>query len=125
MGDGQRVECRARTLVFTLGLAACLAAMSSRAESQASPVPQSSDSLFRTIASLDSALFDAYNRCDLVRLGSFVAEDLEFYHDQTGLARGRQSLIDGVRQNICGKVRRDLIRGSLEVHPLKGYGAVE
>jgi hypothetical protein len=99
--------------------------MSRRAWSQVPADPQSHDSLFRTIASLDSALFDAYNRCDLVRLGSFVAEDLEFYHDQTGLARGRQSLIDGVRENICGKVRRDLVRNSLEVHPLKGYGAVE
>lgn len=83
------------------------------------------DSLFATIAALDSALFDAYNKCDLVKLGSFVAEDLEFYHDQTGLARGRQSLIDGVRQNVCGKVRRDLVRGTLEVHPLRGYGAME
>jgi hypothetical protein len=99
--------------------------MSRRAWSQVPADPPSNDSLFRTIASLDSALFDAYNRCDLVRLGSFVAEDLEFYHDQTGLARGRQSLIDGVRENICGKVRRDLVRNSLEVHPLKGYGAVE
>ena len=125
MGDGQRVKGRASTLVFALGLAACLAAMSSRAESQAPPNPQSSDSLFTTIARLDSTMFDAYNRCDLVRLGSFFTEDLEFYHDQTGLARGRQSFIDAVRQNICGKVRRDLVRGSLEIHPLKGYGAVE
>ena len=70
-------------------------------------------------------MFDAYNRCDLVRLGSFFTEDLEFYHDQTGLARGRQSFIDAVRKNICGKVRRDLVRSSLEVFPLKGYGAVE
>ena len=125
MADGQRVKSAARILVFALGLSGSVAAISSRAESQAPPNPQSSDSLFRTIASLDSALFDAYNKCDLPRLGSFVAEDLEFYHDQTGLARGRQSLIDGVRKNICGKVRRDLVRGSLEVHPLKGYGAVE
>jgi hypothetical protein len=70
-------------------------------------------------------MFDAYNRCDLVTLATFVTDDLEFYHDQTGLARGRQPLVDGVRKNICGKVRRDLIASSLEVHPLKGYGAVE
>ena len=83
------------------------------------------DSLFRTIAALDSALFDAYNRCDLAKLGTYVTSDLEFYHDQTGLARGRQALIDGVRQNVCGKVRRDIVAGTLEVHPLRGYGAVE
>src|SRR5437588_2685226 len=125
VGNGQRVKSAARILVFALGLAACFATIGSRAEAQAPASPQSSESLFTTIAHLDSAMFDAYNRCDLVRLGSFFTEDLEFYHDQTGLARGRQSFIDAVRQNICGKVRRDLVRSSLEVFPLKGYGAVE
>jgi hypothetical protein len=125
MVDVLRVKGAARILLSAVVLAACVATISSQAESQAPPTPQSSDSLFRTIARLDSAMFDAYNRCDLVRLGSFVTEDLEFYHDQTGLARGRQSFIDAVRENICGKVRRDLVRSSLEVFPLKGYGAVE
>jgi hypothetical protein len=59
------------------------------------------------------------------KMGSMVADDLEFYHDQTGLSVGKQSLIDAVKNNICGKVQRELIAGSLEVYPLKGYGAVE
>ncbi len=84
-----------------------------------------SDPLYQTVSGLDTALFDAYNHCNLARMGSMVAEDLEFYHDQTGLALGRQSLIDGVKNNICGKVQRELVAGSLEVYPLKGYGAVE
>jgi ketosteroid isomerase-like protein len=94
---------------------------------QAQP-PQSKadhDKLFQTIEALDAQLFDAYNRCDLEKLGGFFTEDLEFYHDQTGLSRSRQSMIDSVKQYICGKVRRDLVPGSLEVYPLKGYGAVE
>jgi hypothetical protein len=84
-----------------------------------------SDPLYQTISGLDTALFDAYNHCDLAKMGSMVAEDLEFYHDQTGLAVGRQSLIDAVKNNICDKVQRELVAGSLEVYPLKGYGAVE
>jgi uncharacterized protein DUF4440 len=84
-----------------------------------------SDPLYQTVAGLDTAIFDAYNHCDLVKMGSMVADDLEFYHDQTGLSVGRQSLIDGVKNNICGKVQRELVAGSLEVYPLKGYGAVE
>jgi hypothetical protein len=84
-----------------------------------------SDPLYQTIAGLDATLFDAYNHCDLEKMGSMVAEDLEFYHDQTGLSVGKQSLIDAVKNNICGKVQRELIAGSLEVYPLKGYGAVE
>jgi hypothetical protein len=81
--------------------------------------------LYKTIAALDAALFDAYNHCELDKMGALVADDLEFYHDQTGLSRGRQSLLDAVKTNICGKVRRDLVAGSLEVYPLKNYGAVE
>ncbi len=83
-----------------------------------------SDPLYKTVSGLDTALFDAYNHCDLAKMGSMVAEDLEFYHDQTGLSVGRQSLLDGVKNNICGKVQRELV-GTLEVYPLKGYGAVE
>ena len=84
-----------------------------------------SDPLYQTVAGLDTAIFDAYNHCDLAKLGSMAADDLEFYHDQTGLSVGRQSLVDGVKNNICGKVQRELVQGSLEVYPLKGYGAVE
>ena len=83
-----------------------------------------SDPLYQTILGLDTTLFDAYNHCDLAKMGSMVADDLEFYHDQTGLSVGRQSLIDAVKNNICGKVQRQLV-GTLEVYPLKGYGAVE
>lgn len=83
-----------------------------------------SDPLYQTVSGLDTALFDAYNHCDLAKMGSLVADDLEFYHDQTGLSVGKQSLIDGVKNNICGKVQRQLV-GTLEVYPLKGYGAVE
>ena len=54
-----------------------------------------------------------------------VSDDLEFYHDQTGLAVGKAPFIAAIKQNICGKVQRTLVPGSLEVHPLKGYGAVE
>ena len=68
-----------------------------------------SDPLYKTVSGLDTALFDAYNHCDLTKMGSMVAEDLEFYHDQTGLSVGRQSLIDGVKNNICGKVQRELV----------------
>jgi uncharacterized protein DUF4440 len=83
------------------------------------------DPLYVTVSGLDTALFNAYNHCELEKLGAMAADDLEFYHDQTGLSVGKQSLIDGVKNNICGKVQRELVPGSLEVYPLKGYGAVE
>jgi len=81
--------------------------------------------LFNTIKSLDAKLFDAYNKCDLEVLSSMVADDLEFYHDQSGLSVGKAPFLAAIKQNICGKVQRTLLEKTLEVYPLKGYGAVE
>ena len=94
----------------------------SRAHAQSTAA---SDALFKTIQSLDTQFFDAYNHCDLATISSMVADDLEFYHDKTGLARGRQALVDGIKNNICGKVTRELVPGTLEVYPIANYGAVE
>ena len=96
----------------------------------ASPVvnAQSADppgQLFQTIQALDTEFFDTYNRCDLSKMSTMVAEDLEFYHDKTGLALGRQNLLDAIKNNICGKVTRELVPGTLEVYPIATYGAVE
>jgi hypothetical protein len=92
------------------------------ADAQSSAQP---DPLFQTIQSLDTKLFDAYNHCDLATLGVMVSDDLEFYHDQTGLSVGKAPFLAAIKQNICGKVQRVLLQDTLEVHPLKGYGAVE
>jgi hypothetical protein len=83
------------------------------------------DALYQTVKSLDAKLFTAYNDCDLAVLGSMVSDDLEFYHDQTGLSVGKAPFLAAIQQNICGKVQRTLIDKTLEVYPLKGYGAVE
>jgi ketosteroid isomerase-like protein len=88
--------------------------------------PQSSpDPLFQTIASLDTQLFDAFNRCDVAKFASLLANDLEFYHDNDGLSRGPQSTVDALRKNICGKVTRELVPGTMEVYPIANFGAVE
>jgi len=84
-----------------------------------------SNALFKTIQSMDTQLFDAYNHCDLPALGAMVSDDLEFYHDQTGLSVGKAPFIAAIKQNICDKVERTIVPGSMKVYPLKGYGAVE
>jgi hypothetical protein len=94
------------------------------------PVPaldaiKSEQELTQAITALDKQLFDAYNTCNIEKLGTLVADDLEFYHDKTGLAVGKQPFLDAIKKNICGKVTRELVAGSLEVYPLHGYGAVE
>ncbi len=99
-----------------------LAALIADAHAQAASTP---DGLFKTIQSLDTQLFDAYNHCDLQKFGSMLADDLEFYHDQSGLTRGKQAIVEAVKNNICGKVTRELVPGTLEVYPIANYGAVE
>ena len=54
-----------------------------------------------------------------------VDEDLEFYHDRGGLTTSKSSIIESLKNNICGKVTRELLAGSIEVYPIPGYGAVQ
>ena len=114
------------TLLKTLLLLPLLSLFVVRADAQPHQVAAPKGELFRTIASLDGEVFDAFNRCDLEKFGSFFTEELEFYHDQGGLTdRSRQSLVESVKNNICGRVYRVLVPESLEVYPMNGYGAVE
>ncbi len=90
------------------------------------PVPAAEQAeLTQTISEQDTKLFYAYNHCDLKTLGAMVSDDLEFYHDQTGLMVGKAPFLEAIQNNICGKVERTLVPGTLEVYRLKGYGAVE
>lgn len=115
-----------RLLLAVAACALALPALAARAQSKdALSGLAPTDDLYKTVAGLDTELFDAYNHCNLQKLGSLVSADLEFYHDQTGLAVGRQVFLSAIQTNICGKVHRELVPGTLEVHPLKGFGAVE
>jgi hypothetical protein len=115
------------TVAFRYVSAVCLILAAPIALVQAqSPAPEKSPGeLFRTIASLDSALFDSYNRCDLAKFAGFFIDDVEFYHDKGGVTLGKRDLTESVKKDICGKVRRELVPGTLEVYPIHDYGAVE
>lgn len=78
-----------------------------------------------TIAALDKQLFDAYNACELEKFQLLLADDVEFYHDLGGLMVGNKAVTEAIKQNICGKVQRVLVPGTLEAHMMKGYGALE
>ena len=86
---------------------------------------QNQEELNKAIGALDAALFDAYNKCDLAKFGSFIDENVEFYHDQGGVTLGRAALVEAVKKNICGQVTRELLPNTLQVYPMKGYGAIE
>jgi hypothetical protein len=93
-------------------------------QSTKDPKDMSRAELTTTVNRLDADLFAAYNNCDLEKFGSFFPENLEFYHDQTGGGpMTREQLVAAIKENICGKVHRDLV--SIEVFPMKNYGALE
>lgn len=89
-----------------------------------------SGELFEALAEMDRILFEAsFETCDAAKVNAIFAEDVEFYHDKTGLAVGEQ-----VRENTrrltaaCpGKrgIKRTLVPGSLRVFPIHGYGAAQ
>ena len=85
-----------------------------------------SKELYDTIAHLDSVFFDAFNTHNLDELKSLISENLEFYHDLGGVTNYNQN-IEAFKSTFDSdrKVRRELVRGTLEIYPIKDYGAVE
>jgi ketosteroid isomerase-like protein len=82
--------------------------------------------LTRKIAYMDSVLFYAFNTCDVNTSKSLFTEDLEFYHDAGGLTNYSQN-VNSILQRCKRetKVRRELVKGSLEVFPIKDFGAIQ
>lgn len=107
-------------LMFTTFLF-CLLQFSARGQSK-SRVPD--PVLFESISALDSAFFAAYNSCNVSAMDSLLREDLEFYHDQGG-KMDKQAVLEATRKNVCGKVQRELIKETLEVFPIAGFGAIQ
>jgi len=82
--------------------------------------------LYKEIFRMDSILFNAFNTRDIVKFGSLFTNDLEFFHDKGGLTDYQYTMnfMKDVAKNNNG-LRRDLVKGSLEVYPIPGYGAME
>jgi hypothetical protein len=86
------------------------------------------DDLTATIAALDTAAFAAFNDCaapgKLDKYASYFAPDVEFYHDLGGVTWTRADMIAQTRANVCGKFQRELVPGTLQVWPIKDFGAL-
>lgn len=84
-----------------------------------------SQELHDAIARMDSIFFEAYNTCKMDVQAAIYSDSIEFYHDKGGLSTSKKDVLDGTRKYICGKVTRQLIPGSIEVYPIKDFGAIE
>jgi len=78
---------------------------------------------------MDSVVFANVYTCNTARNETFFTDDIEFYHDKGGVTRSKKMLVGQLRDNFCGegktKLRRELIKGSMQVYPLNNYGAVQ
>ena len=37
----------------------------------------------------------------------------------------KKEIVESTKKYVCGKVTRELVKGSIEVYPIKDYGAIE
>ena len=86
--------------------------------------------LFKILKEKDSLLFErAFNNCETQLLDELIANDFEFYHDTSGVNESKDAFIKVMKNGICSpnnktKSRRKLVKGSLEVYPLKNDGEI-
>ncbi|WP_370000152.1 serine hydrolase domain-containing protein [Winogradskyella sp.] len=115
-----------KTIIFAVVATVC-SALQSKAQ-----VDKNSD-LFKTLKKQDSIFFEkGFNQCDLEYLDNHIAEDLKFYHDQSGF-QDRNSFFNNTKKYICSnpdvKPIRKVNASSLEAFPLfnngKLYGAIQ
>lgn len=89
--------------------------------------------LTEQIAARDAELFKlVFEECDPARVADLLTADLEFYHDKAGVERGRDAFVAQYAKDCkaredpqAWRSRRELVRSSLRVDPVPGYGAIE
>lgn len=103
-------------------------------DAQLSPASSVSQVLFAELAYQDSVFFDAvFNTCNFEKVGEFITDDFEFYHDKWGLmATSRTEFVESItklcgrqKQGIDYRARRELVKSSMAVYPLNNYGAIQ
>lgn len=118
-----------RVLLFAaLSPLVSLNTFASAGSSDPSAPMRTASPLFETIAALDTAVFDAFNQCrtpeQLQKHASYFVPEVEFYHDTGGVTWSRQEMLANTEKYVCGNFRRELVPGSLQVFPIKDFGAI-
>ncbi len=97
-----------------------LTSSSLRAQKHTSPV------LFASIAHMDSVTFNAFNAHNADLLKTVFSESVRFYNDGGGMSGYAQTMTSFQSMFERTKdIRRELVPGSLQVYPVKDYGAIE
>jgi len=112
-------------LTMTVVISACSTSKTDKINQSNHYSPTSKD-LYDTVVYLDSFFFNAFNTRNADQLKTLLSDNLEFYHDLGGVTNYIQN-IDAFKKSFESerKVRRELVKGTLEVYPIKDYGAIE
>ena len=93
---------------------------------QEKKVAPTSLELYKEIERADSILFQAFNRQDMATFKAMFTKDLEWFQDNGGLIPYKTVFENfGNTFKNENKLSRVLEKGSLEVHPIKDYGAIQ
>jgi len=109
-----------------LSLFTALAVFPNAASAQEKKVAPTSKELFKEIYTMDSLMFQAFNAQNMDKFKPFFTEDLEWYQDNGGLIAYNvvfENFNNTFKKDY--KLTRQLIKETLEVYPLKDYGAIE
>jgi hypothetical protein len=85
------------------------------------------EKLKEIIIEKDGLFWQAYNKCDVAGMSSFIDENFEFYHDKGGLTIGLESFKKGLSSGLCAngpQLKRVVKEGTVEIFPLNGIGAI-
>ena len=117
-----RLGFRSFLIISFLAVQAC----SIKAFAQEKKVAPASLQLTAEIAYMDSVLFEAFNQKNMPAFKPMFSDDLEWFQDNEGLL-SYQTVFENFGNTFKNpnKLTRKLVKGSLEVHPLKNYGAIE
>jgi len=113
-------------LILILIAAAWPARAQDPQEAAAKKQRATSGELYETIARMDAAVFEAFNAHDIDRLMAMFTDDVEFYDDGDGLNNYAKTKAEFVKMFASTPdIQRELLKETLEVYPLKDYGAIE
>jgi Domain of unknown function (DUF4440) len=95
-------------------------------KAQEKKIAPTSAELYHDIANMDSIMFNAFNTQNMDVFKPLFTEDLEWYQDNGGLISYKTVFENFyVTFHKEYKLTRQLVKNSLEVHPIKDYGAIE
>jgi len=114
-----------KPIISLMAVALCLTAGLVEVVAEESTTADSTN-LTQTITQMDTKMFEAFNAHDVELLMSLFTDDVEFYHDKSGLTNWQQTREGFTKMfGSTPDIQRALVSNTLRVYPIKDFGAIE